>query len=66
MESSSAAGTGGNNEEAFKRCGRAGRRGGCIDADIMSDKLQEIIHKVENVSLEEGESSQSSVSQKGT
>lgn len=47
-----------NSEEAFKTCGRTGRRGACIDTDIEGNKLQEIIHKVEKVSLDASESAQ--------
>ena len=67
MEASAVAEAGNNNnEQAFKNCGRAGRRGACIDADIMSDKLQDIIQKAENISLDEGESSQTNEGEKGT
>lgn len=42
-----------NNKDAFKTCGRTGRRGACVDTDIERDKLQEIIHNVEKVSLDD-------------
>lgn len=54
------------NSEAFKRCGRTGRRGACIDTEITGDKIQDIIHKVENVCLDEKQSSQSNQGEKGT
>ena len=53
-------------EEAFKSCGRTGRRGACIGTDIARDKLQDIIHKVEKVSLDETETSQTNQNEKGT
>ena len=34
MEASKDGGTVDNSEQAFKHCGRAGRRGACISADI--------------------------------
>lgn len=67
MEASTAAeGSGNNNEVAFKTCGRTGRRGACVDTDIAREKLQDIIHKVEKVSLDDTTSSQSSTDEKGT
>lgn len=42
-----------NNKDAFKTCGRTGRRGACVDTDIERDQLQEIIHNVEKVSLDD-------------
>lgn len=53
-------------EQAFKRCGRTGRRGACIDADIANDKLQDLTQKAEKLSFDEGESSQSNAGEKGT
>lgn len=55
-----------NSEEDFKSCGRTGRRGACTGTDIASDKLQDIIHKVEEVSLDETEGSQTKQDQKET
>lgn len=52
--------------EAFKSCGRTGRRGACVDTDIARDKLQDIIHKVDKVCLDETENSQSNQGEKGT
>lgn len=52
--------------EAFKSCGRTGRRGACIGTDITRDKIQDIIHKVEKVCLDETEKSQSNQGEKGT
>ncbi len=53
--------------KAFKSCGRTGRRGACIDTDITRDKLQDIIHKVEKVCLDETKNSQSNQGgEKGT
>lgn len=53
-------------EEAFKSCGRTGRRGACTGTDIARDKLQDIIHKVEKVSLDKTEGSQTNQDEKGT
>lgn len=66
MEAAATAEASNNNEQAFKICGRTGRRGACIDADIASDKLQDIINKAEKMSLDEEESSQSNEGEKGT
>ena len=65
MEASTTAETG-NNEKAFKQCGRRGRRGACIDADIASEKLQDLIHQAEKLSLDQGTSSQANKAVKGT
>jgi len=53
-------------EEAFKSCGRTGRRGACTGTDIARDKLQDIIQKVEEVSLDETEGSQTNQNEKET
>jgi len=53
-------------EEAFKSCGRTGRRGACTGTDIARDKLEDIIQKVEEVSLDETEGSQTKQNGKET
>lgn len=53
-----------NNDQAFRRCERTGRRGACIDTDIVSDKLQDLIQKSEKLVLDEGQSSQSTEDEK--
>ena len=65
MEATTTAATS-NNDKAFKHCGRTGRRGACIDADIASEKLQELINQAEKLSLDQGQSSQSNEAVKGT
>jgi len=52
MEASKDGGTADNTEQAFKHCGRAGRRGACISADITNDKLQDLIQQSEKLALE--------------
>lgn len=52
-----------NNKEAFKSCGRTGRRGACLDTDIARDKLQEIIHNVEKASLDDDASGSTQANQ---
>ena len=46
-----------NEKTAFQKCGRTGRRGACIDTEIATDKLKDIIDKTENVSLDNTEES---------
>lgn len=65
MEASTTAETS-NKEKAFKQCGRRGRRGACIDADIASEKLQDLINQAETLSLDQGTSSQANEAVKGT
>ena len=55
-----------NNDQAFRQCERTGRRGACIDADIVSDKLQDLIQKAEKTALDERQSSQSTEDEKKT
>ena len=41
-------------ENAFKNCGRAGRRGACSAVEIPAAKLKEIIEKASTKSVAEG------------
>lgn len=52
MEASKDGGTVNDTEQAFKHCGRAGRRGACINTDITDDKLQDLIQQSEKLALE--------------
>lgn len=46
-----------NNEQAFKHCGRKGRRGACVSADLNNDKLQDLIQQAGKIALDEQEQS---------